>query len=101
LAIARAGKARGGKLAAVALTEEAEEAGDAGAGTKKAASARRRLQADDPPADPAADARRFANLSVATVVGVLIFVIAFCGILAMLGMTFPSDSLLYPREKSA
>ena len=99
LAIARAGKARGGKLAAVALTEEAEEAGDAGAGA--AASARRRLQADDPAADPAADARRFANLSVATVVGVLIFVIAFCGILAMLGMTFPSDSLLYPREKSA
>ena len=83
----------------MALTEEAEEAGDAGAGA--AASARRRLQADDPAADPAADARRFANLSVATVVGVLIFVIAFCGILAMLGMTFPSDSLLYPREKSA
>jgi hypothetical protein len=30
----------------------------------------------------------------------LLLVISVCGIMAMTSMTFPSDSLLYPREKN-
>ena len=44
--------------------------------------------------------QKFRNITVATVVAVLIFVIAACGLLAMITMSFPSDSLLYPRDKN-
>lgn len=74
---------------------------------------RRRLSQDEN--DAAASAYSYSNgnatrvqektdsfrdsVTMAAVFGILL-VTALCGILAMTTMTFPSDSLLYPREKN-
>lgn len=44
--------------------------------------------------------RRFRDATAAFAVFFLLLVISVCGIMAMTSMTFPSDSLLYPREKN-
>jgi branched-subunit amino acid permease len=44
--------------------------------------------------------QRFRNMTVATVVAVMIFIVAVAGILALVTMSFPADSLLYPRSKN-
>lgn len=44
--------------------------------------------------------RRFRDATATFAVFFLLLVISVCGIMAMTSMTFPSDSLLYPREKN-
>jgi hypothetical protein len=44
--------------------------------------------------------RRFRDATSTFAVFFLLLVISVCGIMAMASMTFPSDSLLYPREKN-
>ena len=44
--------------------------------------------------------RRFRDATATFAVFFLLLVISVCGIMAMASMTFPSDSLLYPREKN-
>ena len=95
-AVARAHKERGGKVVSIVTVPDARQVDDAAAARR-----RRRvlLQADDNELS-LTPSQKFRNMSVATVVGVLIFVIAACELLAMLTMSFPSDSLLYPRDKN-
>jgi hypothetical protein len=44
--------------------------------------------------------RGFRDATAMFAVFFLLLVIALCGIMAMASMAFPSDSLLYPREKN-
>ena len=92
VAIEREMDARGGSAAAMVVVAGVGERGDR----------RRRglLAEEDAAGDAALAAKKFANTSTAAVVAVLLFVIAACGLLAMGSMSFPSDSLLYPREKA-
>ena len=91
VAIEREMDARGGSAAAMVVVAGEGERGDR----------RRRglLAEEDAAGNAALAAKKFANTSTAAVVAVLLFVIAACGLLAMGSMSFPSDSLLYPREK--
>lgn len=92
VAIEREMDARGGSAAAMVVVAGEGDRGD---------SRRRGLLAEEDAAgDAALAAKKFANTSTAAVVAVLLFVIAACGLLAMGSMSFPSDSLLYPREKA-
>ena len=93
--MARAHEERGGKVVSLVTVPDAA--------TVVATRHRRRalLQAGGSDNDLApTPSQKFRNITVATVVAVLIFVIAACGLLAMMTMTFPSDSLLYPRDKN-
>ena len=92
VAIEREMDARGGSAAAMVVV--------AGEGDRVDRRRRGLLVEEDAAGDAALTAKKFANTSTAAVVAVLLFVIAACGLLAMGSMSFPSDSLLYPREKA-
>ena len=92
VAIEREMDARGGSAAAMIVV--AGEGGDAD-GKRRGL-----LAAENATGDTALAAKKFANTSTAAVMALLLFVIAACGLLAMGSMSFPSDSLLYPREKA-
>ena len=92
VAIEREMDARGGSAAAMVVV--------AGEGDRVDRRRRGLLVEENATGDTALAAKKFANTSTAAVVAVLLFVIAACGLLAMGSMSFPSDSLLYPREKA-
>ena len=92
VAIEREMDARGGSAAAMIVV--------AGEGGDVDGKRRGLLAAENATGDTALAAKKFANTSTAAVVALLLFVIAACGLLAMGSMSFPSDSLLYPREKA-
>jgi len=92
VAIEREMDARGGSAAAMVIV--------AGEGDSVDGKRRGLLAAENATGDTALAAKKFANTSTAAVVALLLFVIAACGLLAMGSMSFPSDSLLYPREKA-
>jgi hypothetical protein len=107
-AVARAHHARGGQVVSLVTVPDAQQLDEATAAAAAAVTSRRALLAEGgdgvgaaaggfPPLTPS---QKFRNMSVATVVAVIIFVVAACGVLAMVTMSFPSDSLLYPRDKN-
>lgn len=95
-AVARAHDARGGKVVSLITVPDTGQLG------ATAASRRRRalLQASSSDGLSLTPSQKFRNMSVATVVAIIIFIVAACGLLAMVNMSFPSDSLLYPRDKN-
>ena len=113
-ALERARAALGGDAALVVLVSDGEEltrSRDPLASELSERASRRRLSED---ADGgvrfassngnatavAEKTRRFRDATAMFAVFFLLLVIAACGIMAMTSMAFPSDSLLYPREKN-
>lgn len=111
-ALDRARAALGVEAVLVVLVADGEGTTD-GEGTGETTASRRRL-AQDAEGDEtstfsssngnetavAEKTRRFRDATAMFGVFFLLLVIALCGIMAMTSMAFPSDSLLYPREKN-
>ena len=102
-ALERACAALGGDAVLVVLVSDGEDAR-----SREQLTSRRRLQQDANATSTSSNGnatavaektRRFRDASAMFAVFFLLLVIAACGIMAMMSMTFPSDSLLYPREK--
>lgn len=97
-AVARAHAARGSKVVSLVTLPDAAQVD---AIVSAAGGRRRALLAEEHLGfSPLTPSQKFRNVAVASVVGVVVFVIAACGILALMTMSFPSDSLLYPRDKN-
>ena len=111
-ALDRARAALGVEAVLVVLVADGEGTTD-GEGTGETTASRRRL-AQDAEGDKtstfsssngnetavAEKTRRVRDATARLGVFFLLLVIALCGIMAMTSMAFPSDSLLYPREKN-